>query len=126
LPLVIIAILTSDRLLPPILPWIVAVSACSCASLKEDEPTMELAPPTAVAGDELAAALVAGAAAELLATAAELLATAAELLLLLLLLEHAVTASSAPALAAIPAANFLFMHNLLVTGCKGQPEAAEL
>jgi hypothetical protein len=58
--------------------------------------------------------------------AAALLAVALLLLLLLDELEQAVTASSAPALAAMPTANFLFMHNLLVTVRKSQPEAAEL
>jgi hypothetical protein len=119
--LVIIAILTSDRLLPLSLPWIFVVSACSCVSLNEDEPTMELAPP-------LEAGAEAGAEAEVLAAAllAGALLAAADELLLLDELEHAVTASSAPALAAIPTANFLFMHNLLVPGCKDQPDAAEL
>jgi hypothetical protein len=58
---------------------------------------------------------------------AEVLAGATALLLLLLdELEHADRASSAPALAAILTANFLFMHNLLVPVCKGPPEAADL
>src|ERR1700689_1215861 len=86
-PLVIIAILTPDRLLLPIAPWIFVVSACSAASLNEDEPTMGLAPgppPDADAGAEAGAEVDAGAedaGAELAALLAGVLAAADELLL---------------------------------------------
>jgi hypothetical protein len=107
-PLVIIAILTPDRLLLPIAPWILVVSAWSDASLNADEPTMALAPaaPPAAADGEVAAlaaaleALLAGA----LAGAAELLLDGEE---------HAASAS-APAVTARPAAIFLFIRDLLV------------
>jgi hypothetical protein len=101
--LVIIAILTPDRLLLPIAPWIFVVSACSDESLNEDEPTMALepAPPLAADGEDgELAALLAGA----LAGAAELLLDGEE---------HAASAS-APAVTARPAAIFLFIRDLLV------------
>src|ERR1700684_1262180 len=79
-PLVIMAILTPDRLLLPIEPWIFVVSACSAASLNEDEPTMELAPPVDAAAADAAALAAALHAPALLAGA--LLAGADELLLL--------------------------------------------
>jgi hypothetical protein len=106
LPLVIIAILTPDRLLLPIAPWIFVVSAVRAASLNEDEPTMELAPPLAADGEdaELAAAELATLLAGVLAGADELLLDGEE---------HAARAS-APAVTARPAAIFLFIRNLLV------------
>jgi len=104
-PLVIIAILTPDRLLLPIAPWIFVVSACSAASLNEDEPTMALAPAPPVDAD------AEDAGAELAALLAGVLAGADELLLDGE--EHAASAS-APAVTARPAAIFLFIHNLLV------------
>jgi hypothetical protein len=102
--------LAPDRLLLPIAPWILVVSACSDASLNEDEPTMALAPapPLAAAGED--AALAAGLAAALLAAGA--LAGADELLLFDGE-EHAARAS-APAVTARPAAIFLFIRDLLV------------
>jgi hypothetical protein len=108
-PLVIIAILTPDRLLLPIAPWIFVVSACSDASLNEDEPTMALAPAPPLAADGEDAAL---AGAELAALLAGALAGADELLLFDGE-EHAASAS-APAVTARPAAIFLFIRNLLV------------
>ena len=45
------AILTPDRLLLPIAPWILVVRACRAASLNEDEPTIEEAPPVDAAAD---------------------------------------------------------------------------
>jgi len=107
-PLVIIAILTPDRLLLPIAPWIFVVSACSDESLNEDEPTMALAPAPPLAADGEDAEL---AAAELAALLAGALAGAAELLLDGE--EHAASAS-APAVTARPAAIFLFIRDLLV------------
>jgi hypothetical protein len=108
--LVIIAILTPDRLLLPIAPWIFVVSACSDESLNEDEPTMALAlaPPLAADG-ELAAAELAALLAGALAGAAELLLDGEE---------HAASAS-APAVTARPAAIFLFIRDLLVC-CREQ------
>jgi hypothetical protein len=102
------AILTSDRLLLPIAPWIFAVRACSDASLNEEEPTIEEAPPLDADADadvEAEAdveaddeALLAGAVAEVLLDE----------------LEQAVRASSAPAPTPIAVANFLCTDNLLV------------
>jgi hypothetical protein len=105
-PLVIIAILTPDRLLLPIAPWILLVSACNDESLNDDEPAMALAPAPPLDADaeddEPAAALLAGA----LAAADELLLFDGE--------EHAAKAS-APAVTARPAAAiFLFIYDLLV------------
>jgi hypothetical protein len=102
------AILTPDRLLLPIADWTFVVSACRAASLNEDEPTMELAPPVDAAAEdvaELAAALLAAAvlAGALLAAVDELLLDGEE---------HAAKAS-APAVTARPAAIFLFIRNLL-------------
>jgi hypothetical protein len=101
--LVIIAILTPDRLLLPIALWIFDVSACSDASLNEDEPTMELAPPLAALDDADAA----GDAPAL----AVLLAGAVELLLLFDGVEQAASVTSAPAVTARPAAIFLFIQS---------------
>jgi hypothetical protein len=106
-PLVIIAILTPDRLLLPIAPWIFVVSACSDESLNADEPTMALAPSPPLAADGADAAL----ADELAALLAGALEGADELLLDGE--EHAASAS-APAVTARPAAIFLFIRNLLV------------
>jgi hypothetical protein len=106
---VIIAILTPDRLLLPIAPWILVVSAWSDASLNEDEPTMALAPAPPAAADGEVAAL----AAELAALLAGVLAGAAALLLLDGE-EHAAS-TSAPAVTARPAAIFLFIRDLLVS-----------
>jgi hypothetical protein len=116
LPLVIIAILTPDRLLLPIAPWIFVVRACNDASLNEEEPTIEEAPPLDADGD--AAADVAGADAEAL-----LLVAAGAVVLLLDELEQAVRASSAPAPTPIAVANFLCTDNLLVAvwNYKGMP-----
>jgi hypothetical protein len=91
--------------LPPIAVCIFVVSACNAASLNEDEPTMELAPPVDAAGDAELAAEVAALLAAVLAGADELLLLEGE--------EHAASAS-APAVTARPAAIFLFIHNLLV------------
>ena len=93
-PLVIIAILTPDRLLLPIAPWIFVVSACSAASLNEDEPTIELAPPLDAEGEEVALA------AELAALLAAVLAGADELLCRR---RGAAARASAPAVTARPA-----------------------
>jgi hypothetical protein len=104
-PLVIIAILTPDRLLLPIAPRIFVVSACSWASLNADEPTIALAPAAADVEDaELAAVL----AAELAALLAGVLAAVDELLLDG---EEQAASASAPAATAIPAAIFLFIHS---------------
>jgi len=101
-PLVIIAILTPDRLLLPIAPWIFVVSACSAASLNEDEPTMELAPPLDAEGEDDALA------AELAALLAAVLAGADELLFDG---EEQAARASAPAVTARPAAIFLFIKS---------------
>jgi hypothetical protein len=88
--------LTPDRLLLPIAPWILAVRACRDASLKEDEPTIELAAeedPAVALADVPPAGLLAGAA------------------VLLLGEEQAASAASAPALTARPAAIFLFIKS---------------
>src|ERR1700722_6875923 len=104
------AILTPDSLLLPSAPWILVVSCCRAASLNEDEPTMEEAPPVdAVAAAEADA--VAGAEADVDAVAL-LLAGADDDELLLD--EQAVSASSAPAPMPIAVANFLCTDNLLV------------
>jgi hypothetical protein len=105
------AILTPDRLLLPIAPWIFVVRACSDASLNEDEPTIEAAPPldAEADADADADADVAGADAEAL-----LLVAAGAVVLLLDELEQAVRASSAPAPTPIAVANFLCTDNLLV------------
>jgi hypothetical protein len=108
--LVIIAILTPDRLLLPIAPWIFVVSACSCASLNEDEPTMELVPEAEDEDAELAAALAA-------AVEAALLAAGADELLLFDGEEHAAIAS-APAVTTRPAAIFLFIQS----PCSGETD----
>jgi hypothetical protein len=100
-PLVIIAILTPDRLLLPIAPWIFDVSALSDASLNEDEPTIALAP---AAADVEAAEL----AAELAAVLAGVLAAVDELLFDG---EEQAASASAPAVTASPAAIFLFIHS---------------
>jgi hypothetical protein len=100
--LVIIAILTSDRLLLPIAPWIFDVSVCSAASLNEDEPTMELAPPAA-APDEADAGEDAPVLAVLLAVAGELVLFDG--------VEQAASVTSAPAVTARPAAIFLFIQS---------------
>ena len=105
MPLVTKAILTADRLLLPIAAWILAVRAVMAASLNEDEPTIEEAPPL----DADADADVAGADAEAL-----LLVAAGAVVLLLDELEQAVRASSAPAPTPIAVANFLCTDNLLV------------
>src|ERR1700678_2550818 len=81
------AILTPDSLLLPSADWILLVSACRAASLNEDEPTMEEAPPVEAAAD-------ADAVAEAGVDAAALLAGADDAGLLLD--EQAVRASSAP------------------------------
>jgi hypothetical protein len=100
--LVIIAILTPDRLLLPIALWIFDVSACSDVSLNEDEPTIELAPPAA-APDDADAAEDAPALAVLLAGAVELLLFDG--------VEQAASVTSAPAVTARPAAIFLFIQS---------------
>src|SRR6266567_9434695 len=93
---------TLDRLLPASAFFSAASSVVSLVWLKSSEP---------LSGAVLPAA---GALADALADEE---VVAAELLLLDEL-EHAVRASSAPALAAMPAANFLFMHNLLFAYAK--------
>jgi hypothetical protein len=105
------AILTPDRLLLPIAPWIFVVSACSAASLNADEPTMALAPAPPLAADGEDAALADELAAALLAAAGAL--AGADELLLFDGEEHAARAS-APAVTARPAAIFLFIRDLLV------------
>jgi hypothetical protein len=112
--LVIIAILTPDRLLLPIAPWIFVVSALSDESLKADEPTIALAPAALDAAGVEAAAEAAGELAALLAGAAgvdeELLFDG----------EEQAASARAPAVTARPAANFLFIHGLLVLLLGGQ------
>jgi hypothetical protein len=104
--LVIIAILTPDRLLLPMAPWILAVSACSCESLKLDEPAMALAPAALDAGAALdAAALELGAAALELGGADAVLFDG----------EEQAAMARTPVAATRPAANFLFINDLLVT-----------
>jgi hypothetical protein len=103
--LVIIAILTPDRLLLPMAPWIFVVSACSWASLNEDEPTIALAPAAAEVED---AELVAEFAAELAAVLAGVLAAADEVLFDG---EEQAASASAPAVTASPAAIFLFIYS---------------
>jgi hypothetical protein len=101
--------LTPERLLLPIALWILAVSCCRAASLNEDEPTIEEAPPLdadADADDE--ADVEAGADDE------ALVAGVVAVVLLLEELEQAVRASSAPAPTPIAVANFLCTDNLLV------------
>jgi hypothetical protein len=102
------AILTLDRLLLPIAPWILAVRACRAASLNEDEPTMEEAPPV-----DAVAAADADVVAEAGVEAGALLLAGADVDELLLD-EQAVRASSAPAPTPIAVANFLCTNNLLV------------
>src|SRR5580692_7597264 len=90
-------------------PWIFVVSACRFASLNEDEPTMELAPPVEAAAEVAAGAMAAALlAAALLAEG--LLAAVDELLLDGE--EHAAKAR-ALAVTAMPAAIFLFIRYLL-------------
>src|SRR5580698_1422998 len=101
------AILTPDSLLLPSADWILVVSACRAASLNEDEPTMDAAPPVEAAAD-------ADAVAEADVDAAALLAGADDDELLLD--EQAVRASSAPAPTPIAVTNFLCTDNLLVAG----------
>ena len=103
------AILTPDRLLLPIAPWILVVSCFRAASLNEDEPTMEEAPPV-----DAVAAADADAVAEADVDAAALLLAGAVAEVLLDELEQAVSASSAPAPTPIAVANFLCTDNLLV------------
>jgi hypothetical protein len=107
------AILTPDSLLLPSADWILVVSACRAASLNEDEPTMDEAPP-----DDAVAAADADAVADV--DAAALVAGAVDVVLLLD--EQAVRASSAPAPTPIAVANFLCTDNLLVAvlHCKRQ------
>jgi hypothetical protein len=109
------AILTPDSLLLPSADWILVVSACRLASLNEDEPTMDAAPPVEAAAD-------ADAVAEVDVDAAALLAGADDEELLLD--EQAVRASSAPAPTPIAVTNFLCTDNLLVAGwnCKRHAE----
>jgi hypothetical protein len=95
----------------PIAPWIFVVSACSDASLNEDEPTMELAPEAEDEDAALAAALAAAVEAALLAAGAD------ELLLLFDGEEHAAIAS-APAVTTRPAAIFLFIQS----PCSGETD----
>jgi hypothetical protein len=99
------AILTPDSLLLPSADWSLAVSACRAASLNEDEPTMDAAPPVEAAADADAVAGADVGAAALLVGADEDV---------LLLDEHAVRASSAPAPTPIAVTNFLCTDNLLV------------
>jgi hypothetical protein len=95
------AILTADSLLLPSAVWILVVSCFRAASLNEDEPTMEEAPPV----DAVAAADADAVAATDVDAAALLLAGADDDELLLD--EQAVSASSAPAPTPIAVANFL-------------------
>src|SRR5580692_5109927 len=99
------AILTPDSLLLPSADWILVVSACRAASLNEDEPTMDEAPPVEAAAD-------ADAVAEADVDVAALLVGAVDDGLLLD--EQAVRASSAPAPTPIAVTNFLCTDNLLV------------
>src|SRR6202167_2299776 len=98
------AILTPDSLLLPSADWILVVSACRDASLNEDEPTMDEAPPVEAAAD-------ADAVAEADVDAAALAGADDDELLLD---EQAVRASSAPAPTPIAVTNFLCTDNLLV------------
>jgi hypothetical protein len=98
------AILTPDRLLLPIAPWILPVRAVKAASLNEEEPTIDEAPPLDADGDAVADAEVDAEALVLAGADAELLDE----------LEQAVSASSAPAPMPIAVANFLCTDNLLV------------
>jgi hypothetical protein len=97
------AILTPDRLLLPIADWTFVVSACRAASLNEDEPTMELAPPLAAADED------AELGAEVAALLAAVLAAVDELLFDGV--EQAASVTSAPAVTARPAAIFLFIRS---------------
>ena len=108
--MVIMAILTPDRLLLPSALWNFVVRACSDASLKEEEPTIEAGPPVDADADADADA---GAEDETEA-AAEALLVGAVAEVLLDELEQAVRASSAPAPTPIAVANFLCTDNLLV------------
>jgi hypothetical protein len=95
------------------------VRACIAASLNEEEPTIEAAPPVEAEADADADADVAEADAEAL-----LLVAAGAVVLLLDELEQAVRASSAPAPTPIAVANFLCTDNLLVAvwNCKRHGE----
>jgi hypothetical protein len=112
------AILTPDSLLLPSAPWILVVRACRAASLNEDEPTIEEAPPLDADADADAAAD------DETEAAAEALLAVAVAEVLLDELEQAVRASSAPAPTPIAVANFLCTDNLLVAvrNYKGMPK----
>jgi hypothetical protein len=99
------AILTPDRLLLPIAPWIFDVSALRDASLKAEEPTIALAP---AAADDEEAELAAELAAALAAVLAGVLAAADELLFDG---EEQAASASAPTVTASPAAIFLFINS---------------
>jgi hypothetical protein len=116
------AILTPDSLLLPSAPWILVVRACRAASLNEDEPTIEEAPPLDADAD--ADADVDAAADDETEAAAEALLAGAVAEVLLDELEQAVRASSAPAPTPIAVANFLCTDNLLVAvrNYKGMPK----
>jgi hypothetical protein len=104
------ASLTSERLLLPIAAWIFEVRAVIAASLNEEEPTIEEAPPLDADADaDVDADVLAGAEAEV-----EALLAGAAAEVLLDELEQAVRASSAPAPTPIAVANFLCTDNLLV------------
>jgi hypothetical protein len=115
LPLVTMAILTSERLLLPIAAWILAVRAVIAASLNEEEPTIEEAPPLD-ADVDADADVLAGAEAE---AEVEALLAGAVAEVLLDELEQAVRASSAPAPTPIAVANFLCTDNLRMDDVSG-------